>query len=59
MRKHSFLRVLTLAALLAAPLVPAAMADQPEQQAMCQNPVTDPAPGYFNPYDRPSPAVGD
>lgn len=62
MRKHSFLRVLTLAALLAAPLTHTALADTEEQQAMHQTATPDADPVSSNgtgPYDTYNPTVGD
>lgn len=59
MRQHSILRAFALAALLAAPLAQAALADEANPQ-MCQG--SSAAPGFlFNgtgPYDAPSPTVG-
>jgi len=55
------LRALALAALLAAPLTQAALADPSEQQAMHQTPAADPAPsaGITGPYDAPVVPFGD
>jgi len=59
MRKHPILRALALAALLAAPLTQAALADDANPQ-LCQG--SSAAPSFlFNgagPYDAPSPTVG-
>lgn len=61
MRKHSFLRTLALAALLAAPLTEAALADPSEQQAMHPTSASDPASsvGITGPYDVPVVPFGD
>ena len=61
MRKHSFLRAVALAALLAAPLTQAALADPSEQQAMHQTSASDPASsvGITGPYDAPVVPFGD
>ena len=63
MRKHPYLRALALAAVLAAPLTQAALAntvaDQATQQAMSQNAAADPAVGQTGPYDASAPTVGD
>lgn len=62
MRKHSFLRALALAALLAAPLTHTALADMEEQQAMHQTATSDADPASSNgtgPYDTSIPPFGD
>jgi len=59
MRKHSLLRVLTLAALLAAPLTKTALAGAPTQQAMASVPAAAQSLGLTGPYDVPAPTVGD
>lgn len=59
MPKHSFLRALTLAALLAAPLIQTVRAEPSEQQAMHQSADTAPSVGLTGPYDAPAPTVGD
>ncbi len=61
MRKHSFLRALTLAALLAAPLTQAARAGDSTQQAMAQTSTSAAASsaGLTGPYDAPVPPFGD
>ncbi len=62
MRKCSFLRALTLAALLAAPQIHTALADTDEQQAMHQSATLDADPAPSNgtgPYDTPTPPFGD
>jgi len=61
MRKHSFLRALTLIALLAAPLARTALANPSEQQAMHQTSTADPgsSAGITGPYDAPPAPFGD
>lgn len=59
MRKHSFLRVLTLAALLAAPLTRTALAGVPTQQAMASVSAAAQSLGLTGPYDAPAPTVGN
>lgn len=59
MRKHSFLRALVFAALLAASLTQTALADTPAQQAMHQSSDATPSVGLTGPYDAPAPTVGD
>ncbi|MGH6994869.1 MAG: hypothetical protein ACREES_04170 [Stellaceae bacterium] len=59
MRKHSFLRALTLAALLAAPLARTALAGVPTQQAMTPTSAATQSLGLTGPYDMPVPTVGD
>jgi len=59
MRKHSPLRALALAALLSTPFIQAALADEPEQQAMMRMAAVPEATGLFGPYDVPVSTVGN
>lgn len=62
MCSQSFLRALGLAALLAAPMAQAALADPAEQQAMHQTSGSDENPAYSNGagyYDTYTPPNGD
>lgn len=62
MQKHSFLRALALATLLAAPMIHTALADTAEQQATHQTSTSDADPAFANgagPYDTPMPPFGD
>jgi len=57
MRRHSYLRALALAALLSTPFIQAALADEPQQQAMAW---TAPmAEGMTGTYDVPTSTVGN
>lgn len=59
MRKHSFLRALALAALLSMPFIQAALAAEPEQQAMAWMAAAPAAEGMTGTYDAPVPTVGN
>ncbi|MGH6969734.1 MAG: class I SAM-dependent methyltransferase, partial [Stellaceae bacterium] len=47
MRQFSMIPAPALAIALSAPLAPVVLANQPQQQAMCQSPAADPAPGFL------------
>ncbi|HKR20698.1 MAG TPA: hypothetical protein VJS41_11220 [Stellaceae bacterium] len=59
MRKHSYLRALALAALLSTPFIQAALADEPEQQAMAWMAAAPAADGMTGTYDEPVRTVGN
>ncbi|MGH6994870.1 MAG: hypothetical protein ACREES_04175 [Stellaceae bacterium] len=59
MREHSYLRALALAALLSAPFIQAALAEEPEQQAMAWTAAAPMAEGMTGTYDAPVPTVGN
>ncbi|HYL32317.1 MAG TPA: hypothetical protein VEU53_04120 [Stellaceae bacterium] len=59
MRKHSPWRALALATLLSTPFIQAALADEPEQQAMTRMAAEMSFMGLTGPYDTLAPTVGN